>query len=65
MLLGLFSGGAKGWGAAGARAPAVKPCALAVPRQLSYSDADHLNESVGLERDIILKPSTIMLSISR
>jgi len=34
------SGGAKG-GAAGARAPAVKPCAPVVPRQLSYSDVDH------------------------
>ena len=34
------SGGAKG-GPAGARAPAVKPCAPAVPRQLSYSDVDH------------------------
>ena len=28
-------------GPAGARAPAVKPCAPAVPRQLSYSDVDH------------------------
>ena len=36
----LSSGGAKG-GPAGARAPAVKPCAPAVPRQLSYSDVDH------------------------
>jgi len=37
------SGGATGGGggAAGARAPAVKPCAPAVPRQLSYSDDDH------------------------
>ena len=34
------SGGAMG-GAAGARAPAVKPCAPDVPRQLSYSDVDH------------------------
>jgi len=34
------SGGAKG-GPAGARAPAVKPCAPAVPRQLSYCDVDH------------------------
>jgi len=31
----------QGGGAAGARAPAVKPCAPAVPRQLSYSDVDH------------------------
>ena len=31
----------QGGGAAEARAPAVKPCALAVPRQLSYSDVDH------------------------
>ena len=30
-----------GGAAAGARAPAVKPCAQAVPRQLSYSDVDH------------------------
>ena len=36
-----YSGGAKGGGAAGARAPAVKPCAPAVPRLLSYSDVDH------------------------
>ena len=28
-------------GAAGARAKAVKPCAPAVPRQLSYSNVDH------------------------
>jgi len=35
------SGGAKGGGAARARAPAVKPCAPATPRQLSYSDVDH------------------------
>ena len=35
------SGGAKGGGAAGAQAPAVKPCAPAVPRQLSYSDVDY------------------------
>ena len=34
------SGGAKG-GPAGARAPAVRPCAPAVPRQLSYCDVDH------------------------
>ena len=31
----------QGGGAAGARAPAVKPCAAAVPRQFSYSDVDH------------------------
>ena len=47
------SGGAKeGGGAAGARAPVVKPCALAVPRQLRYSDVDHLNESVGSEQQL-------------
>jgi len=28
-------------GPAGALAPAVKPCAPAVPRQLRYSDVDH------------------------
>ena len=33
-----------GW-AAGARAPAVKPCAPAVPRQLSYDDVDHKRNS--------------------
>jgi len=38
MELAGISGGAKG-GPAGARAPAVKPCAPAVPRQLSYSDS--------------------------
>ena len=40
LSYGLHSGGAKG-GPAGARAPAVKPCAPAVPRQLSYSDVDY------------------------
>jgi len=36
------SGGAKGGGKpAGARAPAVKPRAPAVPRQLSYDDVDY------------------------
>jgi len=51
-----ISGGANG-GPAGARAPAVKPCAPAVPRQLSY-------ESVVSEQQIILKTSTTMLSIT-
>ena len=36
----LLSGGAK-VGPDGARSPAVKPCAPAVPRQLSYDDDDH------------------------
>ena len=40
MMVPPTSGGAKG-GPAGARAPAVKPCAPAVPRQLRYSDVDH------------------------
>ena len=49
--------------AAPRRGQAVKPCAPAVPRQLSYSDVDHLNESGGSEQDIILKTSTMMLSL--
>ena len=57
------SGGAKGGGAAGARAPAVKPCAPAVPRQLSTVTLT-INESVGSEQQIILKTSTMMLSIT-
>jgi len=64
-LRAVNSGGAKGGGAAGACVPPVKPCAPAVPRQLSYGDVDHLNESVGSEQQITLKTSTMMLSISR
>jgi len=56
----------QGWGgAAGARAPAVKPCAPAVPRYLSYSDVDHKRISwLSSEQQIILKTSTTMLSIT-
>ena len=58
----LQSSGACGqWRRQGGKA--VKPCAPAVPRQLSTVTLT-INESVGSEQQIILKTLTMMLSIT-
>jgi len=51
-------------GAAEARAPAVKPCAPAVPRQLSYSDVDHKRISWLRATDYFEDVNYMMLSIT-
>jgi len=57
-----FSGGAKGGGGSRGTCPGCKTLCPGCALQLSYSDVDHLNESVGSEQDIILKTSTIAIN---
>jgi len=48
-------------------APAVKPCALAVPRQLSYNDVDHKRISLLRASDYseVVNLDVIALNVSR